>query len=35
MIQFIENMNNKKVEEKTSSSIKINKGEDIPENDIK
>ena len=35
MIQFIENMNNKKVEEKTVSSIKINKGEDIPEYDIK
>ena len=35
MIQFIENMNNKKVEEKTVSSIKINKGEDIPEFDIK
>ena len=35
MLQFIENMNNKKVEEKTVSSIKINKGEDIPEYDIK
>ena len=35
MLQFIENMKNKKVEEKTVSSIKINKGEGIPENDIK
>ncbi len=35
MLQFIENMNNKKVEEKTESSIKINKGEGIPEHDIK
>ena len=35
MLQFIENMNNKKVEEKTVSSIKINKGEDLPEYDIK